>query len=62
MDCVYYLTLKNIVPHVTYHIQNHIEIVEYLTHFDPIQIFKIFNQYGNNKKVLAYKPLFYKIW
>lgn len=53
MDCDYCLTLKNIVPHVTFHIQNHIEMLAYLTHFDPIWIFKIFNQFGNNKKCLS---------
>lgn len=45
-----------------YHIQNHIEILGYLTHSDPFQIFKIFNQCGHINKGLICKPLFYKIW
>lgn len=62
MDCDYCLIRKKIIPIVTYHIQNHIEILGYLTHSDPIQIFKIFSQCGNINKGLICKPLFYKIW
>lgn len=61
MDCDYCLIRKKIVPTVTYHIQNHIEMLGYLTHSDTMQIFKIFNQFGNNKGLIC-KPLFYKIW
>jgi len=62
MDCDYCLIRKKTVPIVMYHIQNHIEILGYLTHSDPFQIFKIFNQCGHINKGLICKPLFYKIW
>lgn len=39
-----------------------IEILGYLKHSDPIQIFKIFNQRGKINKGLICKPLFYKVW